>query len=165
MAYGAHQPVQAPFAGFWIRFAAALVDAVILAIPFAILGLLTGAYDTTTTDAFGNNTESRSFRLGYGFTPGAAWWFNLLNTLVGIAYYGGLEGGPSGQTVGKRLVGIQVVAASTGQAGIGLGRGIGRYFARIVSGLPCLLGYFWMLWDGKKQTWHDKLVGSYVVKT
>ncbi|MEY4173609.1 MAG: hypothetical protein RI900_774, partial [Actinomycetota bacterium] len=25
------------------------------------------------------------------------------------------------------------------------------------------LGYLWMLWDGEKQTWHDKVVGSIVI--
>jgi uncharacterized RDD family membrane protein YckC len=33
-----------------------------------------------------------------------------------------------------------------------------------VSGYVCLLGYLWMLWDDKKQTWHDKMVGSNVVR-
>ena len=42
--------------------------------------------------------------------------------------------------------------------------GIGRYFARWLSAIPLLLGYFWMLWDPKKQTWHDKLVSTIVVK-
>jgi uncharacterized RDD family membrane protein YckC len=50
-----------------------------------------------------------------------------------------------------------------GRGPIGLGRGIGRYFARILSALPLFLGYFWMIWDGEKQTWHDKLVGTVVV--
>ncbi len=26
------------------------------------------------------------------------------------------------------------------------------------------LGYLWMLWDDDKQTWHDKMVRSIVVK-
>ena len=47
---------------------------------------------------------------------------------------------------------------------IGPGRAIGRYFAKILSGSACLLGYFWMLWDPNKQTWHDKMVSSYVVR-
>jgi uncharacterized RDD family membrane protein YckC len=45
----------------------------------------------------------------------------------------------------------------------GYGRALLRYIGRIVSTIPCLLGYFWMLWDGEKQTWHDKFAGSVVV--
>ena len=86
----------------------------------------------------------------------------LVSLVIGVAYYGWLEGSPSGQTVGKRLMGIRVYDFRQGGP-IGTGRAIGRYFAKILSALPCLLGYFWMLWDGEKQTWHDKLVGSVVV--
>ena len=38
-----------------------------------------------------------------------------------------------------------------------------RYFGRWVSAIPCLLGYFWMLWDKEKQTWHDKFATDVVV--
>jgi uncharacterized RDD family membrane protein YckC len=86
----------------------------------------------------------------------------IVSLALGVAYYGWLEGSPSGQTVGKHVMGIRVYDLRHGGP-IGTGRAIGRYFARIVSAIPCLLGYFWMLWDKEKQTWHDKLVGSVVV--
>ena len=38
-----------------------------------------------------------------------------------------------------------------------------RWIARFLSAIPLGLGYFWMLWDTEKQTWHDKLAGSVVV--
>jgi uncharacterized RDD family membrane protein YckC len=148
-----------------MRFLAALVDGLIIGVPMAIVGAMVGAFDSTTTDAFGNRTESTGFRVSYGWTPGAPAWFNLLNNVVGAAYYGVLEGGLTGQTLGKRICGIRVVDANTGQPGIGVGRGIGRYFARILSAIPLLLGYLWMLWDARKQTWHDKLVTTVVVRT
>jgi uncharacterized RDD family membrane protein YckC len=34
---------------------------------------------------------------------------------------------------------------------------------KIVSGIPFDLGYFWMLWDKEKQTWHDKVANDVVV--
>ena len=36
--------------------------------------------------------------------------------------------------------------------------------SRSVSGLALLVGYFWMLWDRDRQTWHDKFVGAVVVR-
>jgi uncharacterized RDD family membrane protein YckC len=137
------------YAGFWIRFAASLLDGLILGVPVAILGA-----------AFG----SSGFAFGPGYNPGAQAVLNILNTVVGVLYYGLLEGGPTGQTLGKRICGIKVIDADTG-APIGYGRGIGRYFARILSGLALGLGYLWMLWDPRKQTWHDKLVRSVVVRS
>lgn len=41
---------------------------------------------------------------------------------------------------------------------------IGGFFAHWASGLLCYLVYFWMLWDGQKQTWHDKMTDAVVVK-
>jgi uncharacterized RDD family membrane protein YckC len=34
---------------------------------------------------------------------------------------------------------------------------------KYVDSLPIYLGFFWMLWDREKQTWHDKVAGSVVV--
>ena len=87
-----------------------------------------------------------------------------LGTLIGLGYYIYLEGSPSGQTVGKRVLNIRVIDFQTGGS-IGYGKALLRYVGRILSAIPCLLGYFWMLWDKEKQTWHDKIAGSVVVPT
>jgi uncharacterized RDD family membrane protein YckC len=122
-----------PRAGFGQRLVAAIVDGILIGIVAAIVEL-------TIRNALGT----------------------ILAYAIGIGYYGWLEGSTSGQTVGKKMMGIRVYDLRQGGP-IGTGRAIGRYFARIISTIPCLLGYFWMLWDGEKQTWHDKLVGSVVV--
>jgi uncharacterized RDD family membrane protein YckC len=88
----------------------------------------------------------------------------VITLVVGIAYLGFFEGSASGQTVGKRALGIRVIDYRTGGP-IGYGRGVLRYFARYLSAIPCLLGYFWMLWDKERQTWHDKLISDVVVPT
>ena len=87
----------------------------------------------------------------------------LINIVVGVAYYAFFEG-TRGQTVGKMALGIKVIDADTGGY-IGVPRGIGRYFARFLSGIVFALGYLWMLWDDRNQCWHDKLVRSVVVRT
>ena len=58
---------------------------------------------------------------------------------------------------------MRVVDVRDGQP-IGPGRGLGRALASALSAWPCYLGYWWMLWDAQKQTWHDKIVKSAVVK-
>jgi uncharacterized RDD family membrane protein YckC len=124
-----------PRANFGQRLVAAIIDGILVGVVGLILQLVLGR--------------------GIG---------ELIALVLGIAYYGWLEGSASGQTVGKRAMSIRVYDLRQGGP-IGTGRAIGRYFARILSTIPCLLGYFWMLWDGEKQTWHDKLVGSVVVPT
>lgn len=81
---------------------------------------------------------------------------------AGAIYYIVLEGGATGETLGKKAVGIRVIGLADG-APIGYGRATVRYFGRIVSSIPVFLGYFWMLWDGEKQTWHDKFATCVVV--
>lgn len=82
--------------------------------------------------------------------------------LVAFLYLRAL--GKTGQTWGRKLAGVKVVGKATG-APIGFGRALGRtLLANIISSSICYLGYLWMLWDKDKQTWHDKIVESVVVK-
>ena len=32
-----------------------------------------------------------------------------------------------------------------------------------IGSIPLYLGWFWMLWDPQKQTWHDKVANTFVV--
>ncbi|HET7718332.1 MAG TPA: RDD family protein, partial [Acidimicrobiales bacterium] len=149
--YGyAHVPA-APLAGFGSRLGAFLVDAILLGIVTSIIAAILGidAFETSSIDG------TRRFSATGGY--------NLLQFVIALPYYVYLEG-TSGQTLGKKLLGITVVHADTLQPGVGLGRATGRYFARWLSAIVCLLGYLWMLWDNEKQTWHDKLAGTKVVK-
>ena len=57
---------------------------------------------------------------------------------------------------------IRVVDFNTGGE-IGFAKGFLRYVGRIVSSIPCLLGYFWVLREPEKQTWHDKIANTLVV--
>lgn len=92
----------------------------------------------------------------------------LLAGMIGLAGYLAvlivlmlMEAGPYGQTPGKHVLGIRVLDTS-GQT-ISKGAAVGRYFAKIVSSLPCYLGYLWPLWDPEKRTFHDMMLGTRVV--
>jgi uncharacterized RDD family membrane protein YckC len=122
-----------PRASFGRRFVAVLVDSIVYLVVYGILLVI--------------------------FDEGIAYGLSLLFGLLYVTY---LEGGPRGQTLGKMALGIRVVDFNTGSA-IGYGRGLIRYIGRIISSIPLLLGYFWMLWDKEKQTWHDKLATTVVV--
>jgi uncharacterized RDD family membrane protein YckC len=84
-----------------------------------------------------------------------------IGLLVTIGYFVYCEGGERGQTIGKAALAIQVRSAGGGP--LGYWRAFLRRAAHILSTIPLLLGYFWMLWNPKKQTWHDKIAGSAVV--
>ena len=86
----------------------------------------------------------------------------VLTGAIGLAYYVYFEGG-KGATLGKKALGLRVISTA-GVSPIGYGSAAVRYIGRIVSGIPLLLGFLWMLWDKDKQTWHDKIAGTYVVE-
>lgn len=82
--------------------------------------------------------------------------------LVALLYLVAL--GRTGQTWGRRIVGIRVVRVSDGSAP-GFGRALGRtLFAGIISANVFYLGYLWMIWDAQRQTWHDKVAGTVVMR-
>jgi uncharacterized RDD family membrane protein YckC len=86
----------------------------------------------------------------------------LLGLIIAIAYYTYFEGGPRGAGPGKRAMNIRVCDPHTGGP-IGYPRAFLRYIAAILSALPLLLGYLWMLWDPQKQCWHDKIARDIVI--
>ena len=59
-------------------------------------------------------------------------------------------------------MGIKLVKAETGQP-IGAGMAFVRQIAHILDGIPCYIGYLWPLWDDKRQTFADKVIGTYVI--
>lgn len=154
-----------PRAGFFPRLGARLIDGIVLGIPAAVLFFLAfsigGTEVVVCEDPFNDGAvglcrQPTSTAVGLAFLAGLA-------TLVGFIFYEALlTGGKSGQTLGKRAMGIRVIDYATGGP-IGTGRAIGRYLVSIISGIPFYLGYFWSLWDDEKQTWHDKAANCVVV--
>ena len=77
-------------------------------------------------------------------------------------FYNVFQGGKSGSRWGQKIVGIRMLKETTGQP-MGGGLAIGRLFVHILDGIPCYIGYLWPLWDSKKQTFADKIMGTVVV--
>lgn len=86
---------------------------------------------------------------------------NSLSFLIGLAYSVWMNG-TYGATVGKMVMKIKITKENGYK--ITYQDAALRYFASILSAIVLLLGYFWMLWDSKKQTWHDHLAKTLVVK-
>lgn len=159
-------------AGFWARFAALFLDGLILLVLYIPGAVAIAAGPTEeepcTVDTSGDIVIDDGPNNAFCEVPTGGTIAVSVLLFVGafaaqLVYIAVLEG-KRGQTWGKQALGIRVLDQYTAQP-IGPGRAIGRYFARIPSGLVCYLGYLWMLWDEDRQTWHDKIVGSVVVQT
>ncbi|MPZ87680.1 MAG: hypothetical protein GEU81_06300, partial [Nitriliruptorales bacterium] len=130
-------PPKEALAGFWIRFVGALLDGIILSVVAWVVASLLGV-DTTNSSS--------------------------VSTLLGLVYFTYFHATIAGQTVGNRLVGIRIADATSGGP-IPYSRAFIRYLMSIVSAIPLALGYLWMLWDDRRQTWHDKVASTLVVRT
>jgi uncharacterized RDD family membrane protein YckC len=95
---------------------------------------------------------------GVGGTVGSIILF--LGGLVSVAYYTYFFG--NGQTLGMMAMKIKLIGTD-GTYPIGYGKGFLRWIGMIISAVVILLGYVWILIDKKKQGWHDKIAGTYVV--
>lgn len=69
----------------------------------------------------------------------------------------------TGQTLGKKWLGIKIVTAERTPPSFwrAMGRAIIGYW---LSDLIFGLGFLWMLWDDYRQCWHDKLFSTYVIE-
>ena len=86
----------------------------------------------------------------------------FLMILVPWLYYW-LFTGLKGQTLGKMAVGIRVVNAEGSVPGLGMAA-LREIPGKIVSSIVICLGFFWIIWDVRKQGWHDKIAKTYVVR-
>jgi len=149
----------AAVAGFFRRLAAFVVDAVILVVLNTTVIPLVFSQVIPLGDLFG-------YGYGYGYWHPSYLAESLLFgfprlSLLAIIYYTVFTA-VRGQTPGKMLLRIKVVNENDRTPGVGyvlLRETIGRLLATI----PLYLGFLWIAWDGKKQGWHDKLAGTYVI--
>lgn len=94
----------------------------------------------------------------------------MLNLLLYLGFSGGAAlyhlraVGTLGQTVGKAVMGMRVVDATTRRP-IGVGRALGRGFYQFLMMIPVGLGFLTVLNDtsGWHRGWHDTMSGTIVV--
>lgn len=66
----------------------------------------------------------------------------------------------AGQTLGKRMMGLRVVRSDGGR--LRFGNALVREMGYVISGI-LFLGYLWILFDNRRQGFHDKLARTIVV--
>jgi uncharacterized RDD family membrane protein YckC len=87
--------------------------------------------------------------------------WNKVKCLLYLAYFIGFYVW-RGTTLGGLVLGLKVVRLDGRKIDFAcaLVRGLGA----VLSGLAGMLGWFWCAWDKDRQTWHDKLAGTVVVR-
>ena len=128
-------------AGFWVRFFAFVIDGIGIGIVSSIIsGFMSSSSDPLDT------TRSS------------------VNTLIGVlyfCYFWSAQGG--GQTLGMRVLNLKVVR--TDGSSLTILQAFIRYVGLIVSIACIFIGVIWAAFDANKQGWHDKIAGTYVIRT
>lgn len=137
--------VASQYAGFWVRFAATLIDTLFLLI--IITPLLLYFYGLTYFTSYDN--------LSHGPLDFFLW--NILPILLTLIFWKRLSATP-----GKLAMGIKIVDAAT-HLQPSSQQFIIRYIAYFISTIPLCLGFIWIAFDSKKQGWHDKIAKTCVV--
>jgi tetratricopeptide (TPR) repeat protein/DNA-directed RNA polymerase subunit RPC12/RpoP len=82
--------------------------------------------------------------------------------LIILIYFLGTKG-YRGQTLGYQILGIKIISVDGKR--VTLLQILIRLISSIFSELALGLGYIWLVFDKNRQTWHDKIAGTYVIRT
>jgi uncharacterized RDD family membrane protein YckC len=132
------------FAGFGRRFLAMMIDFLIV-----YLLMLPGYSILMRSEASSARTAFDILFSIFGIS------FNIWNNVYLVSR--------DGASLGKKALGIAILDGSFRR--LTLLMAFARLVVKAISALPFWLGFFWMMWDSKRQTWHDKFVGSYVYRS
>jgi uncharacterized RDD family membrane protein YckC len=135
------------YAGFWRRFAAWVIDVLLIGLVTTPITLAMGGFDPSDP---GTQTA-------YVTSPA----FPIV-TLAQWLYFALMESSSRQATLGKMALGIRVTDLDGNR--IGFGKATGRYFAKILSGLILFIGFLMAAFTERKQALHDMLAGTLVVK-
>ncbi len=141
------------YAGFGIRFAAKLIDGVILGVTGMVLTFLPMLF------------------LG-GVNPANPRAIGTSLVMIGVMYlaqfgiaaaYGTFFVGKYGATPGKMACKLKIITPGGGN--VSYAKACGRYFSEFVSTMILYIGYLMVLFDDEKRALHDRICNTRVVRT
>lgn len=152
-----------PVSSFGRRAGALIIDSLLTLLgilPMAI-GAVVLVVAAPDLDQFGNTIEGT----GSGGTAAIGGILVALGVLlsIGIQIWNRIfKMGRTGQSVGKKVLGLKLINEQTGQPIGALQSFLRELLAGIINQV-IYLSYLWMLWDDNKQTLADKVVHSTVI--
>ncbi|HEV3199253.1 MAG TPA: RDD family protein [Bryobacteraceae bacterium] len=148
----------ASYGGFWIRFVAWLIDGIILMVvgsivQFALLGSLI---------QFRQPQRGASPDVVFGAMLGMVGLVFLVDMVIGCSYEAFFVSSGLCATPGKLALELKVVRPNG--ARLGLGRAVGRYFAKRLNLLTGGIGYIMAGFDSERRGLHDLICDTRVVR-
>ena len=158
------------YASFWLRFIAITIDGFILGIPMALAMFNPTLYKTIKgisifgfKEKYVDSTALFPTLLAI-HPPNYFKYFMIINLLffiISILYFVLLTSSKIQGTLGKQLLGIKVVGGEGNR--ISFSRAAARYFAMMIS-FFMFMGFIMAAFNAKRQTLHDYMANTFVVK-
>ena len=149
---GIYLPTEGNLASFWIRLLAYILDLFFISI---VLSIVAQDYVMQLSKSFyaENPTPEQAIER-FKYSMALYVLLALYNTLC--------ESTPMRGSIGKKLCRLAVVDADGRR--LGVGRALLRNFFKILSSLPLNIGYLPILWNQRRQGWHDMVAKTYVIR-
>lgn len=155
--------VAQPYAGFWLRLVAYIIDAAILFLGFILLiGVAAAIVGAGFVRGLGQDMTGAE----NVFAPVV---FTMIMTFIFVAiaagwiYYAWFESSQYQATPGKLALGLFVTDLQGRR--ITFARASGRYFGKIITGMiPLFIGYIMAGFTEKKQALHDMIASCLVLR-
>jgi uncharacterized RDD family membrane protein YckC len=147
----------AGYGGFWIRVVAAIIDAILLRVVVAPVGMIFGGLGLAG-GMMGGIPHSGIPHMGLGLLGGGV--TIVLLVFGSWLYEAFMESSSYQATLGKMILGMKVTDLSGNR--ISFGRATGRHFAKWISGMILCIGYIMVGFTERKQGLHDLLAGTLV---
>lgn len=147
------------YAGFWLRFVAWFIDAIILWILSTFITLPLVAASGLRNMVLNHPPQSPEELIAF---MGMFSKFIVLGIIIKWLYYALLESSAWQATIGKKTLGLEV----TDLAGrrISFARATGRYFGKIISAMILFIGFIMAGFTAQKQALHDMMAGCLVMR-
>lgn len=151
-ARGIYFPTEGNLANFWVRLLAYFLDLFIISI---VLSLVAQDYVLELSKSFNIENPNQAQAIErLKFSMALYVLLALYNTLC--------ESTPMRGSIGKKLCRLAVVDADGRR--LGVGRALLRNFFKILSSLPLNIGFLPILWNERRQAWHDRIAKTYVIR-
>ncbi len=128
------------YAGFWRRFAAFLIDALIVGAGVSVVSSILGHPPDTQDQVY-----------------------NGISILAQWLYFTLLESSDYQATIGKMSLNLQVVDLEGNK--ISFAKANMRYWSKILSAIVLGIGFLMIAFTEKKQGLHDKIAGTLIIQT
>ena len=145
------------YAGPMTRLVAFLLDVLILIIAVGVIS----SFTINAIDLFGLSDAINLYLTSGGpLSTGLVILVTAFNFLVVSGYFI-ISWNWTGATIGDTVFGLRVVNKHGGR--VSFFRAILRLIGAYISAAVLFIGFIWALFDGRRQGWHDKLGGTFVL--